>query len=302
MMDFIIDPQILQFGIYGLIGLFLLRNRIKKTLKQLLRRDNIKEIKLRGPIKETKDSWNETAISSSNVLEKLDSLKTGKYDALIININTPGGSPVPSDDIRRKLEELDLPVYTYTRSLCASGGYMIACGTEYIHARQDSMIGSIGVIGSQYKLTGLADKIGIEYERFVGGDHKDTHRPLKELDDEERSYWQSVIDQSYENFVEVVSDARDLPVEEVKNTEAEVFNSKDALEKGLVDSAGSREDLKQVIKDREGLSKLKIKQSNGGNISFNRVDALFSSFAYSLGKGLSSSLVKSKNKPVEYKM
>lgn len=294
--------NILQTTIIVGILIYLMRDTIINTIKEIVRGSNVAEIKLRGPIKETKDSFAEDAISSSNVVKKLENLKEDKYEAVIININTPGGSPVPSDDIRRALERLNLPAFTYTRSLCASGGYMIACGTDHIHARQDSLIGSIGVIGSQYKLSGLAEKYGVDYERFVGGDHKDTHRPLKDLNDEERGYWQSVIDESYENFVSLVSDSRDVEKEVVKETQAEVMSPENALDKGLVDSVGSREDLKKEIKDFTGLETLYIKQSNGGSLSFNRVDAMFGNIAFSFGKGIASVFTKSQSKKIEYRI
>lgn len=294
--------NIMQTTLLLAVLLYLMRETIIETVKKFYKGTNVAELKLRGPIKESKDSMFEEAISSEDVVKFLRNFKEEKYDALIVNINTPGGSPVPSNDIKTELENLNIPVYTYTRSLCASGGYMIACGTDHIHARQDSLVGSIGVIGNQHKASGLADKLGIEYERFTGGKHKDTHRPFKELSEEERDYWQSVIDASYENFVETVSNSRNISEEKVRQTNAEIYNAEQAEDKNLVDSVGSRRNLKQQLRQELNLDEVKISQKIGGSLSLGRVDALFSNMAYSFGKGISSAFNQNQDTKIEYRI
>ena len=259
---------------------------------------------MRGPIQEASENTlfgGKTVIPANEVVKRVQDCEEKDYDAIIVNIDSPGGAPVPSDDIRQVLEDVDTPTFTYTRSLCASGGYMIACGTDWIHGRQDSLIGSIGVIANQYKFTGLAEQLGVKLERFVGGEYKDTHRPLKELDEGERQYWQDVIDTSYENFVDLVAESRELSQEDVKATKAKVLHANDALETGLIDEVGSRQDFKDQVKEQLDLEELCIRRYDGGKDVFGTVDTVLSRMAYSFGKGLSSALGKSDRK-LEYRM
>lgn len=283
---------------------FFFRKQIKNGVKELLGGYDVAELELRGPIQENAESGfgAPEVIDSKGVVKKLEKLEKKGYDALILNVSTPGGSPVPSDDIRRQLEETDLPVYTYTTEMLASGGYMLGCGTDWIHARTDSLVGSIGVIGSQKKFHGLGEKVGIDLERFVGGEMKDTHRPLKEISDEEREYWQNVIDHSYENFTEIVAESRELSVDDVKDTDARIFHAVEAKENGLVDSVGPKEVLLQKIGSDIGVSDVSVKKYETGDRVFGSVGAVFRSVAYSFGRGLGSALDLSSEKKIEHRV
>jgi protease-4 len=283
---------------------FFFRGQVKSVVTDLLGGYDVAELELRGPIQEKNESGfgSQDVIDSKGVVKQLEKLEKRNFDALILNISTPGGSPVPSDDIRRKLEEIDLPVYTYTTEMLASGGYMLGCGTDWIHARTDSLVGSIGVIGSQQKFHGLGDKLGVDLERFVGGEMKDTHRPLKEISEEERDYWQNVIDHSYENFTEIVAGSRELSVDEVKDTEARIFHAVEAHEKGLVDSIGPREVLHRKIGSDLGISDIKTKKYESGDYVLGGIGTLIQSVAYSFGKGLGSAVSFSEDKKLEHRV
>jgi len=80
---------------------------------------------------------------------------------------------VPSDDIRLAAERFDGPTVAYATDVCASGGYWIASGCDELWAREGSIVGSIGVIGSRVNASALAEKVGLSYERFAAGDYKD---------------------------------------------------------------------------------------------------------------------------------
>ena len=283
---------------------FLAADKIKETVIEVFKSHNVAEIELRGQITEDQEPsplGGDGAVRANQVVKRIEKCENKDFEAIIVNIDSPGGAPVPSDDIRQKLEDVDIPTYTYTRSLCASGGYMIACGTDWIHSRQDSLVGSIGVIANQYKFHDMADDVGITLERFVGGRHKDTHRPLKELSEEERGAWQEVIDRSYDNFVELVAESRDLNESKVRETDAEVLHASQALEHGLVDEVGSREDFKNRVKYHLELDDLKIRRYDGSKKVFGTVDTLVSSAAYSFGRGLTS-IVSKPQKKLQYKL
>ena len=172
--------------------------------------------------------------------------------ALLVELNTPGGEVVPSDDIRRAVADFDGPTVAYATDLCASGGYWIASGCDELWARDGSLVGSIGVVGSRPNASGLADRLGISYEQFTAGEYKDAGVPLREIEDDEREYLQSLIDGYYEQFVETVSEGRSMDPETIRETEARVYLGPDALDIGLVDALGVEDDVEARIEDAIG--------------------------------------------------
>ena len=172
--------------------------------------------------------------------------------ALLVELNTPGGEVVPSDDIRRAVADFDGPTVAYATDLCASGGYWIASGCDELWARDGSLVGSIGVVGSRPNASGLADRLGISYEQFTAGEYKDAGVPLREIEDDEREYLQSLIDGCYEQFVETVSEGRSMDPETIRETEARVYLGPDALDIGLVDALGVEDDVEARIEDAIG--------------------------------------------------
>jgi protease-4 len=163
--------------------------------------------------------------------------------ALLVKLNTPGGEVVPSDDVRLAVQRFDGPTVAYATDTCASGGYWIASGCDELWAREGSVVGSIGVIGSRPNVSELADRLGVDYERFAAGRFKDAGLPIKRLDDEERAYLQGIVDDYYEQFVETVAEGRGMDPDVVRETEARVFLGREAADRGLVDHLGTREDV-----------------------------------------------------------
>jgi len=174
--------------------------------------------------------------------------------ALLLKLNTPGGQIVPSEDIRLAAEAFDGPTIAYATDVCASGGYDIAAGCDELWAREGSIVGSIGVIGSRVNANDLADQVGLSYERFAAGKYKDAGTPLKEMTDDERAYLQGIVDDYYDQFVETVADGREMDSETLRETEARIFLGSEAAEIGLVDELGTREDVEDALEDRLGES------------------------------------------------
>mgnify|MGYP000303689823 CR=1 FL=1 len=213
---------------------------------------NVAEVAVEGPI--TRDGMSggfppaPIAPSADDVVEQIHRADDdGATDALVVRLNTPGGEVVPSDDIRRAAADFEGPTVAYATDTCASGGYWIAAGCDRIVAREGSIVGSIGVIGSRVNATELAEKVGIEYERLAAGEYKDAGMPLKEMDEDDREYLQSLIDGYYDAFVERVSEGRDLDAETVRDTEARVYLGEDAHELGLVDELGTEDDVRAYL-------------------------------------------------------
>ncbi|MFB6110993.1 MAG: signal peptide peptidase SppA [Halobacteriaceae archaeon] len=215
---------------------------------------NVAEVSVDGPI--TRDGSGgplPTSVRSTPADDIVDQLERAErdeaVDGLIVHLNTPGGEVVPSDDIRRAAQEFDGPTVAYATDTCASGGYWIASGCDRIVAREGSLVGSIGVLGSRPNFKGLADRLGVEYEQLTAGEYKDAGQPLKEFTDADREYLQGLIDGYYETFVDRVTEGRDLSAEEVRDTEARVYLGEEAQSVGLVDELGTREDVADFLEE-----------------------------------------------------
>ncbi|MCU4925334.1 signal peptide peptidase SppA [Halobacteria archaeon AArc-dxtr1] len=227
---------------------------------------------------------------ADDIVEQIDRANEDEaVEALVVKLNTPGGEVVPSDDIKRAAERFEGPTVAYATDYCASGGYWIASGCDELWARDASIVGSIGVIGSRVNATGLAEKLGLSYERFAAGEFKDAGTPLKEIDEKERAYLQGLIDDYYEAFVERVSEGRDLDAETIRETEARVYLGGEAHELGLVDRLGTRREIEDDLADRLGTDEVTVREFEPKRPLASRVGAEARAVAYALGSGIAGS-------------
>jgi protease-4 len=217
---------------------------------------NVAEVAVEGPITRSAGGGVVSApigADADDVVEQIERADAdGSVEALLVELNTPGGEIVPSEDIRLAAERFDGPTVAYTTDVCASGGYDIASGCDELWARSGSIVGSIGVIGSRVNVSDLADRLGVSYEQFTAGEYKDAGVPLKELSEDERTYLQGIVDDYYDDFVETVAEGRNLDPETVRETEARIYLGDEAAELGLVDEIGDREAVEERLEDRLG--------------------------------------------------
>ena len=227
------------------------------------------------------------ATPADDVVDQIDRADADEsVRALLLKLNTPGGEVVPSDDIRLAAERFDGPTIAYATDVCASGGYWIASGCDELWAREGSIVGSIGVIGSRVNASDLAEKVGLSYERFAAGDYKDAGTPLKELEDEEREYLQGIIDDYYDTFVERVSDGRDLEPDFVRDTEARIYLGEEASDMGLVDHLGTRREIETELADRLDTDEVTVEEFEPERPLMARVGAGAQQVAYAFGAGI----------------
>jgi protease-4 len=213
---------------------------------------NVAEVAVEGPI--TRDGGSgpiprsPTGTPADRIVEQMeDADDDPAVEALVVKLNTPGGEVVPSDDIRNAAMAFDGPTVAYATDTCASGGYWIASGCDELWARDASLVGSIGVIGSRVNLHEFTEERGISYERFAAGEYKDAGTALKEMTEDERAYLQGIIDDFYADFVERVAEGRDMDPAAVRETEARVYLGNEAHELGLVDGLGTRDDVEARV-------------------------------------------------------
>ncbi len=180
-----------------------------------------------------------------------------KVVAILLDMDTPGGEVVASDEILHQVKACRAagkPVVTCMRSLAASGGYFIASGSDWIIANRMTFTGSIGVIISSYRIQELLQKIGVQAEVYRSGSMKDMLSLTREHSQQEKIYIQNMVQSTFQEFCKVVADGRDAfqDAGEVASSvfgDGRVLSGTAALELGLVDQLGYFEDA--VSKARE---------------------------------------------------
>jgi protease-4 len=165
--------------------------------------------------------------------------------AVVLNIDSPGGSATGSDLMTRAVYRLreEKPVVAFVGGLGASGGYMLAAAAHHIVALPAALVGAIGVIAYRPLVFEALDKIGVQMRVSKSGRLKDMLSPFREATEEEQAKEQRIIDSMYEVFVEGVARGRGLPEERVRElATGEVYSAADALAAGLIDRTGDIED------------------------------------------------------------
>ncbi len=231
-------------------------------------------------------------IGSSDDLAK-QIKKADRDDAvrgIIFEIDSPGGSVLPSKEIADVIKETKKPTVAWIRSTGASGAYWIASAADKIVADETSITGSIGVIGSYLQYEKLFEKYGITYEQFTSGPYKDTGSPYKAPRSDERAYFQQKIDALKDVFIDAVAENRNMSREKVARlATGELFLGAEALEVGLVDVLGGKEEAQTTMQELAGLesSRLVEYEQPKGLLSLFTNSA--EGFAYWIGKGIGDS-------------
>ncbi|MBE0432518.1 signal peptide peptidase SppA [candidate division WOR-3 bacterium] len=178
--------------------------------------------------------------------------------AIILRINSPGGVVAASQEIYDavKCQQGKKPVIASMESVAASGAYYIALPSDIIVANPGTVTGSIGVIMEWPVLEKLLDKLGIEFETIKSREHKDIGSTHRRMTDKERQLMQGMVTDVYEQFVEVTSEHRSMPLDSVlKYADGRVFSGRQAKEIGLVDTLGSFETAVEIAGDLLGIEK-----------------------------------------------
>ena len=177
--------------------------------------------------------------------------------ALIVRIDSPGGGVAASQEIYeavKKVRDDGKFVIASMASVAASGGYYLACGADTIMANPGTTTGSIGVIAEMINTTELLNKIGVKFEVIKSGKYKDSGSPWRPMTEEDRRYFQSYVDDAYDQFVEVVAKERGLEKSEImKFADGRVFTGQQALANRLIDVLGTYQDAVALAAQAVGL-------------------------------------------------
>ena len=200
-----------------------------------------------------------SAICAGNVVPDLEALMDDDdVKAVVLRVNSPGGSAYASEQIWRAVTRLKAkkPVVVSMGTYAASGGYYISCAANYIYAEPTTLTGSIGIFGMFPDVSGLlTDKLGLKFDHVKTNKNSQFGTTSRPFTEEEMQYLTNMVDRGYKTFTKRVSDGRKIPVERVYEiAEGRVWLGQDALKIKLVDAIGG---IDQAVAKAAELAKVK---------------------------------------------
>ena len=189
-------------------------------------------------------------------LEKIADNK--KVKALILHINSPGGSVVGSEMLYNSISKLSktMPIAVVMGSVAASGGYMAALGGDYIIAHNGTITGSIGVLMQSAEITELADFVGVKFTNFKSDELKANPSFTEKLTPEAYQATMDSIYEVYDYFIELVASRRNLDIEYVKKlADGRIYSGRQALDLKLIDAIGNEDTARNWLEKEKNISK-----------------------------------------------
>lgn len=215
---------------------------------------NVAVIRVDGVIAGTGSAY-DGYVTPDDFMDQLDRAEEdSSVKAIVLRVDSPGGTVAASEEIAAYVKACPKPVIVSVGDVGASGAYMISSQSDEIWAMPGSAVGSIGVIAEIPNVTGLLDKVGVEFNVITAGEHKGTGSPYRPMTDEERALIQGEVDDAYTQFIDIVADGRGMQRGEVeKLATGWAWNGNKAQELGLVDKIGTYSDALDSAAKRGGI-------------------------------------------------
>lgn len=199
----------------------------------------------------------DTPANADTVIEGLrEGFESEHSKAVILRINSPGGSPVQSNYIYQEMLRLrakypDKPLYAVVSEMAASGGYYVAAGATKIYADQASIVGSIGVRMDGFGVVDAMKMLGIEYRELTAGDHKALLSPFVPVNPEEKAHMEGLLNEVHQQFIKAVKEGRGdrLKLDTPGLFSGLIWTGQQSVDLGLIDGLGTVESVaRDVVK------------------------------------------------------
>jgi len=235
----------------------------------------------------------DTDANANSIVSSLRAAFKNEYSkAIMLVINSPGGSPVQAGYVNDEIKRLrtiypEKKLYAVIAELGASGGYYMAVAADEIYADKSSLVGSIGVTASSFGFVDLMEKVGVERRHYTSGEHKAFLDPFSPAKKEEAEFWQQVLDVTHQQFIKVVEEGRGDRLDHSNKGlySGLIWNGEQALELGLIDGLGSPGYVAREVVKVEDIVDYSIKPS--------AFEAFTKKLGLSIGQGVSSVLTES---------
>ncbi|MFD2657646.1 signal peptide peptidase SppA [Gracilibacillus thailandensis] len=249
----------------------------EKVIERGSGNNKIAVLHLDGVIQDTTPSTliNTNSYNHQRFLDMLDKAgEDNRVNGIILRVNTPGGGVVESAEIHDKIleiqEQYEKPIYVSMGNTAASGGYYISAPADKIVAHNATLTGSIGVIMESFNFAEFADEHGIDFNTIKSGEYKDIMSMSREMTDDEREILQTMIDDMYAEFVQVIVDGREMSEDRVRELgDGRVYTGSQAQEEGLVDELGSLDDTIEIMREDHDLANAQVIEYEPG-FNFNQ--------------------------------
>lgn len=231
---------------------------------------NIALLEIDGVIQETEETSMFTSESYRHgvFLDQLEyAFSDSSIDGVVLQVNSPGGGVYESDEIYNKIidlkEEYGKPFVAYMGQIAASGGYYVSAPADKIYANRNTITGSIGVLMGGLNIKELMDNIGVKDNTITSGKNKTIMSSTHELTTEQARIIQAMIDESYEQFLDVVSTGRNIDKKDLIGiADGRVYTARQAQKNGLIDEIGSLDDAIDEVANMAGLADPSVLQFN----------------------------------------
>lgn len=209
-------------------------------------------------------------------------INSANNKGILLYVDSPGGTVYHSDEMYLKLmeykEKTGRPIQAFFASEACSGGYYISMASDYITANRNCWLGSIGVIIQMQNLKGLYDKLGIKEIDIVSGANKAMGSSGLDMTEEQRNILQGLVDEAYEQFVDIVAKGRGMTAEQVKPlADGRLYSALQGEENGLVDAVGDYEQAKETMGMEVGSPDIDFYEPQTNEVT-NLFSSLFSAY------------------------
>jgi protease IV len=238
-------------------------------------------VEIKGVISDQDEANADTIVSGMRAAFEAEGAK-----AVVLRINSPGGSPVQSGYVYDEIKRLrglypEKPLYAVISDIGASGAYYIAAAADEIYADKASLVGSIGVTASGFGFVEAMEELGVERRNYTSGEHKSFLDPFSDVNEEEVVFWKTVLDSTHQQFISKVKEGRGERLKESdKLFTGLIWNGEQALDLGLIDGLGSAGYVAREIVGAEDI------------VDFSIQPDPFSQFTESLGVAAGKTMVR----------
>ena len=278
--------KFLTFGYIFILLYILMGNGCSNKESAPTSKPHLAVVNIIGTIAADKQSVN----SSDTIKSLRKAFENVNSKAVVLNINSPGGSPVQSDEIWQEIQYLkkqykDKKVYAVIGDTGASGAYYIASAADEIIVNPSSLVGSIGVIMPNYGVTGLMQKLGVQDRTMTSGENKALLSMTQPVDPAQKAHVQGVLDNVHAHFINAVKEGRGT---KLKSHDPAIFSGlfwtgDQAVKLGIADKTGSLNTLKRDLKTDTAVNY---------TIEYSPFDSILDRMGASVGEGFATSLSK----------
>lgn len=276
------------FMIFILVSVFIGYSSLES--KNIGLGDTIAVIPIYGEI--SYGSSDNSYTNPDDIKNLIDEANADSYiSAIVLDVNSPGGTPVASEEIMQAIKNSKKPVISWISDSGTSGAYLASSASDKIVASPSSWVGSIGVILQLSDLSEMYKKMGINKYSLKAGQYKDMGADYRNLTADEKKMLQTMVDEEYNYFISLVANNRNLSTDYIKSiAEGKIYTGRQALNLKLVDSLGGKDQAIQDAADLAGIGDSYKVITMSPPSTFEKIlSGITSQLGYSMGLGIGNS-------------